>query len=373
MLRNWYLSCVLAAMAAGSALAQTGTGFKLYNPAIATFPVVGGREWHTGLASFFDRLPQRISDSLRRPVWDLSHNSAGEYIDFTTDATTIDVSYKVTHKTILANLTTIAANGVDLYLQDVSGVWYWIQGAWAFSSDTIHFRYDHIQRPGAVKRFRLYLPLYSSPEWLNIGVPSVNSFSFVPVDIRQRPIVIYGTSILQGASASRPGLAWSNMLGRHLSLPIINLGFSGNGQLEVPVTGLIATIEASAYILDCLPNLYDAEKFSDTEVNRRITLAVAMLRRAHPATPIVLTEHADGLSSITLDSTYRAKYKRVNTILDSTFTALVRQGYKRLYLLTAKQIGFTDNSTIDGTHPGDIGMAAYAKAYEKLLKAILRH
>lgn len=46
------------------------------------------------------------------------------------------------------------------------------------------------------------------------------------------PIVLYGTSIAQGACASRPGMAWGNIVSRSLEIPLINLGFSGNGKLE---------------------------------------------------------------------------------------------------------------------------------------------
>ena len=44
------------------------------------------------------------------------------------------------------------------------------------------------------------------------------------------PVVYYGSSITQGACASRPGNAYQNVIARRMNLDFINLGFSGNGR-----------------------------------------------------------------------------------------------------------------------------------------------
>ena len=44
--------------------------------------------------------------------------------------------------------------------------------------------------------------------------------------------MIYGTSITQGGCASRPGMAYTNILSRRIDAPFINLGFSGSGRGE---------------------------------------------------------------------------------------------------------------------------------------------
>ena len=85
----------------------------------------------------------------------------------------------------------------------------------------------------------------------------------------EKPVVVYGTSIAQGACATRPGLAWTAILERKLDRPLINLGFSGSGQLEKSVIDLMAEIDAKLYILDCLPNLTSGAGFTDDEVEKR--------------------------------------------------------------------------------------------------------
>lgn len=89
---------------------------------------------------------------------------------------------------------------------------------------------------------------------MEIGTESDCSFHFIP-RINQKPIVVYGTSITQGACASRPGMAWTNIVQRHIECPMINMGFSGNGKLEDDVLDFINEIDARVYILDCVSNL----------------------------------------------------------------------------------------------------------------------
>ncbi|WP_316843822.1 SGNH/GDSL hydrolase family protein [Pedobacter psychrodurus] len=215
--------------------------------------------------------------------------------------------------------------------------------------------------------------MYRIVSELQIGVPQHTAFEFAKPDNLQKPIVLYGTSILQGTSASRPGLAWSSILGRKFNNEIINLGFSGNGQLEPPLLDLINEIDASVYVLDCLPNLHDIKKFSNAEVEKRLINAVKTIRNVHASTPILLTEHACGIPGVNLDSAFYNKYTRVNEVLQKTFKQLVQSGSKNIFLLTAKEIAFDTESTIDGTHPTDLGMMKYALAYEKKLKQILKN
>ena len=84
--------------------------------------------------------------------------------------------------------------------------------------------------------------------------PEDSELTFIPQS-PEKPVVLYGTSIAQGACSSRPAMAWANILQRSLGYPLINLGFSGNGKLEKEVLNYIIEQDARIYILDCLPNL----------------------------------------------------------------------------------------------------------------------
>jgi len=51
------------------------------------------------------------------------------------------------------------------------------------------------------------------------------------------------------------GMAYPAILGRRLDRPVVNLGFSGNGTMDPSVGALMAELDASIYVIDCLPNM----------------------------------------------------------------------------------------------------------------------
>lgn len=65
----------------------------------------------------------------------------------------------------------------------------------------------------------------------------------------------YGTSILQGAVASRPGQMHTHITSRGVETEIFNFGFSGNGIMELSVAQYFVDIDASLIIIDCNPNM----------------------------------------------------------------------------------------------------------------------
>ena len=183
-------------------------------------------------------------------------------------------------------------------------------------------------------------------------------------------IVVYGTSIAQGACASRPGMAWTAILGRKLDIPVVNLGFSGNGRLEKEMIDLIAEIDARIYILDCLPNM-TAPRFNAKEVRERILESVKELQQKRPGVPILLVEH-DGYTDGTLRPARYENYNAVNVVTREAYATLISEGTKNVYLLPRSVINMDMDCQVDGVHPSDLGMLRYAKAYTEYLRKILK-
>jgi lysophospholipase L1-like esterase len=351
-------------------IAQQKTVYKTWNPEKDKESVVGGQGWHSGIQNFYDRLPSKAEGAVRKPVWNLSKNSAGLNIRFKSDAPEIVVKYQVSGPIQMFHMPSTGVSGVDLYAKDGKGKYSWASGNYVFG-DTIVCRFRNIGASGINDReYTLYLPLYNTVKWMEISVPEKNTFSPLPV-VKKKPIVVYGTSIAQGACASRPGLAWTNMLSRKLDQPIINLAFSGNGRLEKEVYELLPEIDASLYILDCLPNLTSAKDFNNEEIVKRVLATVAHLQAKRPGVPILLTEH-DGYTDDGLYPARKSSYERVNVALNTALAKLKEAGVKQIYHLTKAEINQDIESMVDGTHPNDIGMLHYAEAYEKAVKKILK-
>lgn len=350
------------------AIAQGDTGTNWHNPLKANQPVLEGRGWQTGLDKPYDRLPAHAIPLVRKEVMNLARNPAGTYLRFTTKARSITVRYQVSGGLQFPHMPATGVSGVDLYALDQQGNWHWVHGRYSFG-DTIRYNFQHIDSSIQLKEFRLYLPLYNTVSWMEVGVSSNHSLQWISAS-KQPPIVLYGTSILQGACASRPGLAWTNILGRKLSAPLINLGFSGNGRMEKELIDLIAEIPAKLVVLDCMPNLSNLSLYPRAELLKRYRYAVEKLRAGNPSVPILFVEHCCGLPGTNLDEEQRMAYQKASETIASIYQELVRDGHHQLFLLTAPTIKFDEESTVDGTHPNDIGMMKYAEAYEQLIRRI---
>lgn len=346
--------------------AQDKAKYKIWNPANDTLTVLEGQGWPKKVKDYYDRLPAKAEGLVRSDVWNLSKNNAGVNLRFRTNSNQIIVKYAVKGSLQMPHMPATGVSGVDLYAKDRDGKWLWSSGSFSFG-DTITYRFNNLAEANDPDReYTLYLPLYNSLKWLEISVPNEKSFAPMPLH-REKPIVVYGTSIAQGACATRPGLAWTSILQRKLDQPLINLGFSGNGRLEKEVIDLLAEIDAKLYVLDCLPNLTGISK---EDLMNRIETSVLELQNKRPGVPILLTEH-DGYTDELISPKRKTEYERPNLSLNETFKKLQAKGIKNIYLLSKKEIGQDIESMVDGVHPNDIGMMNYANAYEKVIKKIL--
>lgn len=355
-------------------LSYSQTDFKIswWNPVQHDFKVIEGQGWPENLQSDYDRLPLDAEGKVRKAVWNLSKHAAGLSIRFRSNSSEIKIRYKVNGNFAMPHMPATGVSGVDLYAKNSNGEWMWCRGNYAFG-DTIKYDFKNInpkdQYHELGREYHLYLPLYNSVEWLEIGVPENTRFKPLPIR-REKPIVVYGTSIAQGACASRPGMAWTSILERKMDNPLINLGFSGNGRLEKEMIDLISEIDAKLYILDCLPNLSPNKNRSLDDVRQRIISSVKNLSEKRPEAPIVLVEHA-GYSDGSTNIKRKEIYTELNRVLRETYAWLKAEGADNIYLLTKAEIKLGFEDFVDGTHPSDLGMMHYAEAYEEFVRLIL--
>lgn len=334
-----------------------------YDPVATPTIYPEGQGWPGDTSHFYSRLPVKAGASVRKDVYELSQNNAGLILNFSTNATEITIQYGLKESLQFPHMPATGVSGIDLYAIDNKRNWHRVTGKYRFS-DTIQFTYSTI-RAASDQTFKLYLPLYNSVSWLRIGIGK--GFSYSPVNTTHaRPILVYGTSIAQGACASRPGMAWTAILGRSLQLPVINLGFSGNGRLEPEVLDYINEIDARIFVLDCLPNIADR---SYDELKELLTAAVQQIRKQHPATPIMLTEHL-GFGDESTNMARAATVEKANKALQDAYRLMLKNGVKGIYTLSKNELALNEDSFVDNIHPNDAGMLQYAAAYKRAIEKI---
>lgn len=342
--------------------------YKWGNPLSQDFLVVRGRAWQSDLKDNYARLPQQAQEKVRKDVWDLSRQSAGLSIAFRSNAPEIKVRYTLTGGYSMPHMPATGVSGVDLYATDANGQQRWCAAQYAFN-DTVTYTYkglSYATDPNQGYEYELFLPLYNTVNWMEIGVPTGADFHFLPVS-QEKPLVIYGTSIAQGACASRPGMAWGNIVARALEHPVINLGFSGNGKLEKELFDLLSEIDAKLYIIDCMPNL-QGKPASDVIYER--TLAGVKKLRERSNTPILLVEHS-GYTNEYSSKSAEESYRIANTELRKAYEALQKERTSELYYLSKEEIGLSMDGMVEGVHPSDLGMQQCADSYTTKIREIL--
>lgn len=325
---------------------------------------VEGRAWgDQERKRWFDRMPAKAEVSVTGAVWNLSRHSAGMMVRFKTDASIIHAKWKLLNSRLgMPHMPPSGVSGLDLYARNTEGKWRWAAATRPNKQEMQATLLSGIAK--GMREYALYLPLYNGTESLEIGMPTGAKFEALAPRLA-KPLVFYGTSITHGACASRPGMAHPAILGRRLEIPVVNIGFSGNGKMHKEVGDLMLEVDAACYIIDCLPNM------NATMVTERCVPLVHQLRKARPNTPILLVEDRRFANSWLTPG--RAKFHSDNhAALRKAYEQLKAAGVKHLHYLSGDDLlGDDAEGTTDASHPNDLGFVRQADAFEPVLRRAL--
>jgi len=327
------------------------------------FPVIG--KGFTDTQGRYDRLPARLEGKTRPPVWRLSKNCSGLALRFRTNSPVIAARWEVTGDVTMNHFAPSGIKGLDLYCLK-NGKWQFVNSARPAGKITNTVIIDHME--GSDREYMLYLPLYDGLVSLEIGVDPSATVGPPQVDSprREKPVVFYGTSITQGGCASRAGMSYPNQLSRMLDRQIINLGFSGNGQLDLEVAEAMAEIDASCFVIDCLPNVNVAQ------MNEKFVRFVEIIREKHPEVPILLVETIL-FPHMYFDQTVFSLLHEKNATLQKIYSGLKKQGDRQLYYMPAGKLIGTDNeATVDGVHLTDLGFLRMSENLYPVIRKLIK-
>ncbi|WP_342645389.1 SGNH/GDSL hydrolase family protein [Mucilaginibacter sp. CSA2-8R] len=307
---------------------------------------------------FYHRLDTSLHKDLPSVIKTLATRSAGLAVSFTTNSSTISAKWCTSKQVTDDNMTGIAYEGMDLYIKR-AGRWQFAGVARPQSHDCSEAMIVENMKAGK-KECLLFLPTYDETLSLSIGV-DIGASLYPEKYPFKKSVVIYGSSIVQGASASRPGLAYPARLSRETGYNFINLGFSGNAKMEKSVVDMIAAMPMDAIILDCVPNP------SPEEVLKRTHYLITTIRKFHPGIPII------GIQSVArekgnFDTVVAARVARKNEYFKQEVRKIQKTD-KDLYFISADGLlGDDQEGTTDGIHPNDLG---FDRMLQKICPPIL--
>ena len=321
---------------------------------------------------FYDRLPSNVSTNVNEGVRTMKHHTSGMLFRFKTDSRRLSFKWiPYFEELAMDHMPATGVSGIDVYRYDESaGRWVYAKSGriWdAKKGGTLSMDWT----PGTP--CLVNLPLYNGIRSFKLGVESNATVSALGPRASgvKKPVVFYGTSITHGGCASRPGLSFVNVIGRDLDVPVVNLGFSGSGRMELEMSDHLAAIDASCYVLDCLWNM------NNPVTRERYEPFIRNLHTKRPNVPIVMMGRCDvwARPEIEQDRLVYGLYRKLKGE-DPNWFARLFLGKKALwgnlhfYPKTDMYSGDAEG-TVDGAHPNDHGMLELAEAYGRAVRDAL--
>lgn len=351
-----------------------GYSFNIFNIRQQPFEVNGlmyseeKKEYH--------RMPYAVADQTNEGVAVLQRNTSGGRVRFRTDSQKILVRCSTGTKVVMEHMTHACSMGFSLYADNVfqNIIVPPVNEGWeakALAKKPYDFGFETIVKFN-VKREReitVYFPLYNGVKELFIGLEENASLNKPSKFLLDKPVLVYGNSITQGACCSRPGNSYDAILCRRLNLDYINLGFSGSGKAEPAMVEYLSKIPCSLLLLDYDDNAPTLEYLKKTHFN-----LYKKFREKQPDTPIVMFPRTyvsrEYVPSDDLNGHLRAK------IVRKTFDRAIRLGDKNIYYIEGESFydfkGIErDSCTVDGCHPNDLGFMLIANKLYPIIKKAL--
>jgi hypothetical protein len=322
---------------------------------------VYGLPWFNEDSPTLRRLPLRLKDKFRPPVWGLAQQPSGGRIRFRTDSTTVGIVAENPKFSNMHHMPSVGENGFDIYVgRDYMG------SAWPDAAGKITKEW----RVGAERKMRditLYLPLYKAVTIQSVSLEEGAALERATPYAIQKPIVYYGSSITQGGCASNPGGSCQAILERRLNADFVNLGFSGNGMGEPALAEAICELDPSCIVLDFWGNP-TAEQYACA-----LPMFVEILRKKWPRLPILVTSPFYFPSEACGEDATRSPSAKRRTSRE-----FVRQrrkaGDRRLIFVDGLKMLNRDQTAglVDGVHPNSLGFYFNAQGLEPYLRKALK-
>ncbi len=317
----------------------------------------------------FRRMPREVAEATNEGVKLLYTNTAGARVRFATDSAFVAVGAVYPPMEFLskgsAALSGLGAFCFDLYA-DGRHMGVLQPECLTASKNTAYFdlsgeRYEAVAHFGG-KRMRevtLFFPSFVNIEAVYIGLEDGCTLKEAAPYKNEKPVVIYGSSITQGACASRPGNTYPAILSRRHGFDFINLGFAGSARAESAVIDYLCSLDACMLVFD-----YDHNAPTPDYLRRTHLLALRKLREAHPDIPFLLLSRPNQCGG-------EAQARERVAIIQESYEALCADGHGPVHFVNGQDIFASldgEMMTADGTHPNDLGFYAMAKALSEVFE-----
>lgn len=307
----------------------------------------------------FFRIEQDIAKSINSGVEYLAKNTAGGRLRFSTNSTTFGIKVEYDQLDAYTHMSLEGSCGFILK-EELDGEMLFLKHFTPLYADKDGFSGEVSLRGGTMRDYVLYFPNYNVVKSLSVFVDkgAIVGSGKKYEDIL--PILYYGSSITQGACASRADNCYQAYVSEWRNIDYINLGFSGSARAEQTMIDYLTDIDCSLFVCDYDHNSPDTEHLKNTHYK-----LYCEYRKKRKDVPIIFISRPDFYKDD--DSNLRRK------IIYSTYLKAKRSGDKNVYFINGESL-FTNKDrshcTVDKAHPNDLGFYRIAKAIDKKISKI---
>lgn len=317
----------------------------------------------------FRRLPINPPAMLPPRVDELSDCTSGGQLRFKTNARTLKIKVELSGPASMGHMTALGQCGFDLYIGELGNQQYLSSAIPPLNEvnyESVFWDFSNVSMADEFREVTINFPLYQGVKDIQIGTDWQASIEAPSSYASEKRIIFYGTSILQGGCASRPGMSYTNILSRRFPIEFINLGFSGNGKGEEEVALTIREIERQAcFVVDYEANV------SPQEYEATLEPFLKLYREYHQELPIIVISRINYSRDI-FPERYAESVRRRNHAKTVVEKRRENGDTNISFIDGANLLGRNwAECTVDGTHPNDLGFMHMALALEDPIAEVL--
>lgn len=313
-------------------------------------------------ATPYKRIPTKLALKIGNNMEYLHTNTAGIRIRFRTNSPYLALHVKWDQQTVFYHTATTGTSSFDVYSYDT------VTHKQSFVIPVIApcdapQGFDGVvDLTGEMQDYILNFPHYNNVTELYIGVKENSEFEESAEYLNKLPVVFYGSSITQGACASRPGNTYINFLSRWLNMDYVNLGFAGNCLGEDEMVEYLSELKMSVFVSDYDHNAPEPEFLEKNHYKMYETI-----RKSNPHLPYVLLSRPNYI----FDRNGDARRK----VVMETFCKALNNGDRNIYFIDGASMFAQDEydaCTVDLCHPNDLGFYRFAQTLYPTFKEIFK-
>ncbi|MBQ8814075.1 MAG: hypothetical protein IJZ85_06255 [Lachnospiraceae bacterium] len=313
---------------------------------------------------FFHRLPMDIGEATSPGVDKLQRECAGGRVRFSTDSPYIAVRAKYRAVGRSSHLTLVSTSGFDLYIDGEYGSRYVKEFRMPYDMVDSYEQIVHLDTE-VFRSFTINMPVHACVESMEIGLKPGAKLSEGQKYRDIEPVVIYGSSIVHGTAASRPGNIYPSVLTRMLNVDVKNLGFSGKALGETVLVQWMAEQPMSVFVCDYDHNAPTVEHLEATHYPM-----YEIIREKNPDIPYIMITRPNYWTSPRIQPEV---LKRRDVVMASYLKAR-QAGDENVYFIDGMSFFNGEHQyeyTLDGVHPNDAGFLRMADSIGMVIRHVL--